>query len=136
MLLSLQMVHKLELRGKGRQLTSKITWRVLWALVSKVSNYTKVQQGAISWFCKIFTYYRPVPTKWETNRKISVPSYNHFHVIQIASFKIMYDMSRLLPHFWSKTHYFLEKFLCFLLISDNFSEPYLLQIPGDLSLIL
>ena len=35
-------------------------------------------------------------------------------------------MSGLLPYLGSKTHYFLEKFLCFLLIIDMFSEPYLL----------
>ena len=35
-------------------------------------------------------------------------------------------MSGLLPYLGPKTHYFLEKFLCFLLIIDMFSEPYLL----------
>ena len=45
-------------------------------------------------------------------------------------------MSGLLPYLGSKTHYFLEKFLRFLLIIDMFSESYLLYFPGDLSLIL
>ena len=45
-------------------------------------------------------------------------------------------MSELLPYLGSKTHYFFEKFLCFLLIIDMFSEPYLLKFPDHLSLIL
>ena len=48
--------------------------------------------------------------------------YNHHHFVQIQSFKMIYDMSGLLP----KTYYFLDKFLCFPLISDMFSESYLL----------
>ena len=44
-------------------------------------------------------------------------------------------MAYLLPYLESKTHYFLEKFIYFLLIIDMFSEPYL-PFPGDLSLIL
>ena len=58
------------------------------------------------------------------------------HLVQTLSFKMIYYMSGLLLHFGSKIYHFLEKFLCFLLISDMFSEPYLLYFPGDLSLIL
>ena len=35
-----------------------------------------------------------------------------------------------------QNYFHLVKFLCFLLISEMFNEPYLLQFPGDLSLIL
>ena len=35
-----------------------------------------------------------------------------------------------------QNYFFLVKFLCFLLISEMFNEPYLLHFPGDLSLIL
>ena len=71
----------------------------------------------------LVNHMRPVPTKWETSGKISFPSYYHVHVVQSLSFKMIYDMSGLLPHLGSKTYYFFEKFLCFLLISDMFSEP-------------
>ena len=82
-------------------------------------------------------YIRPVPTKWEIWCKICIPSYNQIHVVQILSFKIMiYDMSGLLPYLGARTHYFLEKFLSFLLIFEVFNEPYLLLFPSDLSLIL
>ena len=33
---------------------------------------------------------RPVPTKWETSRKISFLSYNQIHVAQTLSFKMIY----------------------------------------------
>ena len=33
---------------------------------------------------------RPVPTKWETGRKISFLSYNQIHVVQTLSFKMIY----------------------------------------------
>ena len=78
----------------------------------------------------------PVPTKWATSRKISFPSYNQIHVVQTRSFKMTYYMLWLLPYLGSKTFYFLEKFLYFLLFFEMFSESYLFQIPGDLSLIL
>ena len=45
-------------------------------------------------------------------------------------------MPGLLPYLGFKTHYFFEKFLCFLLIFEMFNKPYLLLFPGDLSLIL
>ena len=35
-------------------------------------------------------------------------------------------MSGLLPIWGPKIHYFLEKFLCFLLIFEMFNDPYLL----------
>ena len=35
-------------------------------------------------------YLRPVPTKWETSRKISFLSYNQIHVAQTLSFKMIY----------------------------------------------
>ena len=79
---------------------------------------------------------RPVPTKWETSRKISFPSFNQIHVVQTLSFKMIYYMSWLLPIWSPKTHNILEKFLCFLLIFEMLNELYLLQFPGDLSLIL
>ena len=59
-----------------------------------------------------------------------------FIVFRLLSFKMIYNMPGLLPYLQSKTHYFLEKFLCFLLIFEMFNEPYLLYFPGDLSLIL
>ena len=74
--------------------------------------------------------------KMRDSCKISFPSYNHIHVVQTLSFKMIYYMSWLLPYLGSKTCYFLEKFLCFLLIFEMFSEPYLLLFNGDLSLIL
>ena len=67
------------------------------------------------------THLRPIPTKWETSRKISFPSYNQIHVVQTLSFKMIYYMSVLLPIWVPKTHYFLEKFLCFLLIIEIFN---------------
>ena len=70
---------------------------------------------------------RPVPTKWETSRKISFPSYNQIHVVQALSFKMICYMSGLLPIWGPKTHYFLEKFLCFLLIFEMFNELCLLS---------
>ena len=79
---------------------------------------------------------RPVPTKWETSRKISFPSYNLIHVALTLSFKMIYYMSWLLPYLGSKNYFFLVKFLCFLLIFNMFNKPYLLLFPGDLSLIL
>ena len=66
---------------------------------------------------------RPVPTTWETSRKISFPSYYYIHVVQILSFKMIHI--RVAVWFGVQTYYFLEKFLCFLLISKMFSEPYL-----------
>ena len=65
-----------------------------------------------------------------------IPSYNYIHVVQILSFKITYNVLGLLPYVGSKIYYFLEKFLCILLIADMLSEPYLLKFPGNLSLIL
>ena len=56
---------------------------------------------------------RPVPTKWETSRKIPFPSYYHIHIVQILRFKMIYNMLGLLPHLGSKTYFLLEKFLCF-----------------------
>ena len=79
---------------------------------------------------------RPVPTKWETSRKISYESYKQILNVQTLSFKMIYNMPGLLPYLGSKPHYFLENFLCFLLIFEMFNEPYLLQFPCDLSLIL
>ena len=79
---------------------------------------------------------RPVPTKWETSRKISFESYKQIHDVQTLSFKMICNIPGLLSDLGSKTHYFLEKFLCFLLIFEMFNEPYLLKLPGDLSLIL
>ena len=79
---------------------------------------------------------RPVPTKRETSRKISFPSYIQIHIVQIVSFKMIPNMLGLLPDLGSKTYYFLEKFLCFLLIFEVFAESYLLLFLGDLSLIL
>ena len=38
-------------------------------------------------------------------------------------------MSRLLHYLGTKTPYFLEKFLCLLLIFEMFKEPYLLLFP-------
>ena len=52
-------------------------------------------------------YLRPVPTKWETSRKISFPSYSQIHVAQTLSFKMIYYMSWLLPYLRSKNYYFL-----------------------------
>ena len=69
---------------------------------------------------------RPIPTKWEISRKISFPSYNQIHVVHILCFHMIYYVSGLLLYLGSKTYYFLEKFLCFLLKFDMFSEPYLL----------
>ena len=63
---------------------------------------------------KILQYHmRPVPTKWETGRKISFPSYNQVHVVQTLSFKMIYYMSWLLPYLRSKTYNFLQKFFVF-----------------------
>ena len=75
-------------------------------------------------------------TKWEKSHNILFESYKQFPVVQTLSFKVTYNMPGLLPYFGSKTHYFLEKFLCFVLIFEMFNEPYLLSFPGDLSLIL
>ena len=77
-------------------------------------------------FPKRWYHMRPVPTKWETSRKISFSSYNQIHIVQILSFKMIYYMSWLLPYLGSKSYHFLEKFLCFLLIFEMFNEPYLL----------
>ena len=77
-----------------------------------------------------------VPTKWETSRKIAFESYKQIHSVQTLSFKMIYNMPGLLPYLRYKSHYFLEKFLCFLLIFEMLNEPYLLKFPGDLSLIL
>ena len=55
---------------------------------------------------------------------------------QESELKMIHSMSGLLLSLGSKTYYFLRKFLCFLLIFDIFSKPYLLWFPGDLSLIL
>ena len=79
---------------------------------------------------------RPVPTKWETSHKLSFPRYNQIHIAQTLSFKMIHYMSGLLAYSRSKIHYFLEKFLCFLLIFKMFNEPYLLEFTGNLSLIL
>ena len=57
---------------------------------------------------------RPVPTKWETSHKNSFESYKQIHDVQTLNFKMIYNMPGLLPYLGSKTHYFLEKFLCFL----------------------
>ena len=80
---------------------------------------------------------KPVPTKWETSHKISLPSYYQIHVVQNLSFKIILWKclpyrgpqplySGLLPHLGSKTYYFFAKFLCFQLMFVIFNEPYLL----------
>ena len=45
-------------------------------------------------------------------------------------------MSGLLAYLGSKIHDFREKFFCFPLNFEMFNDPYLLQFPGDLSLIL
>ena len=74
---------------------------------------------------KFGKYMRPVPTKWETSRKISFESYKQILNVQTLSFKMVYNMPLLLPYLGAKTHYFLEKFLCFLLIFEMFNEPYL-----------
>ena len=71
---------------------------------------------------------RPVPTKWETSHKNPFPRYDQvqngiLHVMVAAVFEV-------------QNYFHLVKFLCFLLISEMFNEPYLLQFPGDLSLIL
>ena len=71
---------------------------------------------------------RPVPTKWETSHKNPFPRYDQvqngiLHVMVAALFEV-------------QNYFHLVKFLCFLLISEMFNEPYLLQFPGDLSLIL
>ena len=71
-----------------------------------------------------FSHMRPVPTKWETSRKISFPSYKQIHDVQTLSFKMTYNMPGLLPYLGSKTHYFLEKLVCFLLIFVMFNKPY------------
>ena len=68
---------------------------------------------------------RPVPTKWETSRKISFESYKQIHNVQTQSFKMIYNMPGLLSYLGSKTHYLIEKFLWFLLIFEMFIEPYL-----------
>ena len=41
---------------------------------------------------------RPVPTKWETSRKISFESYQQIHDVQTLSFKMIYSMPGLLPY--------------------------------------
>ena len=41
---------------------------------------------------------RPVPTKWETSRKISSESYKQIHDIRTLSFKMIYNMPGLLPY--------------------------------------
>ena len=46
------------------------------------------------------------------------------HVVQPLSFKMIHYMSELLLEV--QAPYFLEKFLCFLLIIDRFSGPHLL----------
>ena len=95
----------------------------LWVWCWKIVDSSKT--------CKILLYFgkwqmRHVPTKWETSRKISFQSYNQIHVVQTLSFKMICYMSWLLPYLGSKTYYFLEKFLCFLLIFEMFNESYLL----------
>ena len=47
-------------------------------------------------------------------------------LLRLLSFKMIYYMPGLLPYLGSKIHYFHEKFLSFLLISEMFNEPYLL----------
>ena len=83
-------------------------------------------QGFLEHVCslksRLCSNMRPVPTKWDTSCKISFPSYWHIPVVQIIS----HYTSGLLPHLGSKTYCILKKFLCFLSISDMFSEPYLL----------
>ena len=54
----------------------------------------------------------------------SVESYKQIDDVHSLSFKMHY-IPGLLPYLGSKTHYFLEKFLCFLLIVEMFNEPYL-----------
>ena len=81
-----------------------------------------INRGAWSYFSQL----RPIPTKWETSRKISFESYWQILDVPTLSFKMIYNMLGLLPYLGSTTHYFLEKFLCFLLIFEMFNEPYLL----------
>ena len=78
---------------------------------------------------KLVLYMRPVPTKWETSRKISFESYQQIHDVQTLSFKMIYNMSGLLPYWGSKTYYFLEKFLGFLLTFEMFNETWSPLVP-------
>ena len=103
-------------------------------LLAKVSCNVLLNQKAF--LEKATLDMRPVPTKWETSRKILFESYKQIRDVQTLSFKMIYNILGLLPHLGSKTHYFLEKFLCFLLIFEMFNESYLLWFNGDLSLIL
>ena len=41
---------------------------------------------------------RPLPTKWETSRKISFKSYKQIHDVQTLSFKMIYNIPGLLPY--------------------------------------
>ena len=49
---------------------------------------------------------------------------------------MIYNVSELLDVKRPKHQYFLQKFLCFLLFSVMFTEPYLLKCSGDFPLIL
>ena len=69
---------------------------------------------------------RPVPTKWETSSKILFDIYKQIHDVQTLSFTMIYKLPGLLPYLGSKTHCFLERLLCFLLIFEMLNEPYLL----------
>ena len=60
----------------------------------------------------IVSHMRLVPTKWETSRKISFPSYNQIHVAQTQSFKMVYYV-RVDALFWVRIHYSLRNSFVF-----------------------
>ena len=60
------------------------------AITVQRSNGTQTNASMNGALCN--NHMRPVPTKWETSRKISFPSYNQIHVVQTLSFKMIYYM--------------------------------------------
>ena len=79
---------------------------------------------------------RPVPTKWETNRKISFPSYNQIHVAQTLSFRMICHGCCL--NWGPKTIFSLWNSFVFSIDfwSVQWAISPLVDFPGDLSFIL
>ena len=113
--------------GTGQLLVTLIWWKSsYWKEKCATKNSKTPQQYCYFLKRNSDNNMRPVPTKWETSRKISFESCKQICGVQILSFKMIYNMPGLLSYLGSKTHYLIQKFLCFLLIFEMFNEPYLL----------
>ena len=77
----------------------------IWFLpTTHVGTNTNKMRPRSSCLVQRFTHMRPVPTKWETSRKISFERYKQICYVQTISFKMIYNMPGLWSSLGSKTH--------------------------------